>query len=308
MGGQRNLIILGIAVFVGLIAVFAANHYFSSIDERQAQIAEAQKLARIVVATQPLEFGTPLTAQNVKLQNWPANSVPQGAFTSIPAALANNRVALRPIVPGEPVLADKVSGKDGRATLAANLPVGMRAVSIPITEVSGVSGFALPGTTVDVLLTRKIPGDGSDEQDQMVDVIMENVQILAINQLADSKDGKPKPGKTATLQTDLYGAQRLTLAQRIGTLSLVLRNVENQQPAALTTVTRRDLPNPGIFRPARRSAAPSAAMQMPVPQFYAAAPAPRTAPAAAPIISGPAMSVYRGTERSDYEVSRAGKW
>ena len=157
---RRNLIIIGIAVFLGVIAVILANSYFSGVEERQEQIAEEQRLARIIVATQPMEFGEPLTTENIRLQNWPAQSVPEGAFLTVADALKDNRVALRPIVPGEPILASKVSGTDGRATLAALLPEGMRAVSIPINNVNGVAGFVLPGTTVDVLLVRQIEGGG----------------------------------------------------------------------------------------------------------------------------------------------------
>ena len=68
MGGQRNLIILAVAVLLGLFAVFIANSYFSGIEQREAQRAEAQKLARIVVATQPLAFGTPLTPDNLRME------------------------------------------------------------------------------------------------------------------------------------------------------------------------------------------------------------------------------------------------
>ena len=307
MGGQRNLVIIGVAVLLGLLAVFIANSYFGAVEKNQARVAQEQKLARIVVASQPLAFGTALTADNLRLQNWPAMAVPQGAFTSLAAALAHNRVALRPIVINEPVLADKVSGLDGRATLAANLPPGMRATTIPISNVSGVAGFALPGTTVDVILTRQIPGDGAQQQDQMSDVILENVHILAIDQLADEKTGEPKVGATATLQTDLYSAQKLALAQKIGTISLALRNVENQQPAALTTVTVRDLPGGGLYKRARSQ--PSAAIVY-QPRAYSGVP--MAAPMAAAIrsmspgITGPMLSVYRGVEKSDYQVGPLG--
>jgi pilus assembly protein CpaB len=299
MGGQRNLIIAAAAVVIGIFAVIIANSYFGAVEERQAQIAQEQKLARIVVASQPLAFGTKLTPDNLRLANWPANSVPVGAFTDVNQALANNRVALRPIVPGEPVLAGKVSGTDGRATLAANLEPGMRAVTIPITNVTGVAGFALPGLSVDVLLTRQMPGDGSRNEDQMSDVILPNVHILAIDQLADEQTGEPKVGGTATLETTLMDAQKLAIAQKIGTLSLALRNVQNQNPEALTTVTVRDLGGAGYYRPGR-------------PQ-QAAAPAPITiaraiaAPIAAAVRatvpaqrqSGSSVSVYRGTEKAE---------
>ena len=309
MGGQRNLIIVGVAVLLGLIAVFFANSYFSGIDQQQERIAQEQKLARIVVASQPLAFGTKLTTDNLRLQNFPAGSVPQGAFTSLESALANNRVALRPIVPGEPVLADKVSGLDGRATLAANLPAGMRATTIPISNVTGVAGFALPGTTVDVILTRQIPGDGAEQQDQMSDVIMENVQILAIDQLADEKTGEPKVGTTATLQTDLFGVQKLAIAQKMGTLSLALRNIENQEPAALTTVTARDLPGGRLYKRARNQTMAQASIPPILPQLFGALmpKAPVSAPGAVSIFpGGPIMSVYRGTERIDYPVGTLG--
>ena len=300
MGGQRNFIILGVAVLLGLFAVFVANSYFAGVEQRQEQIAAEQKLARIVVATQPLAFGTKLTADNIRLQNWPQNSVPQGAFRSVESAISNNRVALRPIVPGEPVLADKVSGRDGRATLAANLPEGMRATTIPITATTGVAGFVLPGMTVDVLLTRRIPG-GNDSQDQMVDVVMENVQVLAVDQMVDEKSGKPKTSRTATLQTDLYGAQKLTLAQKVGTLSLALRNVESQEPAAVTTVTARDLAGTGGYRIPRPQPAPRQVAAYTPPPAIAAA-----IRAVAPTPSGPSMAVYRGVEKADYEVGRLG--
>ena len=310
MGGQRNLVIIGVAVLLGLFAMYIANSYFSGVELNQARVAQEQKLARIVVASQPMAFGTKLTADNLRLQNWPASSVPQGAFASLDVALAHNRVALRPIVVGEPVLADKVSGLDGRATLAANLPAGMRATSIPITNVTGVAGFALPGTSVDVILTRQIPGDGAGQADQMSDVILENIHILAIDQLADEKTGEPKVGTTATLQTDLYGAQKLAIAQKIGTLSLALRNVENQEPGALTTVTVRDLPGGRLYK-AARSQPTAQALPAILPQLFGAllpkAPVGVKLPGAISIFpGGPIMSVYRGTEKADYPVTTLG--
>ena len=128
----RNWILLAIAGVIGIVAVIIANSWFSGLEQGQESALDAggQGSVDIVVAAQPLAFGTSLTDQNVRLTRWPAASVPQGAFRTIDQALANNRVAIRPIVPGEPVLADKVSGADGRATLSALLPPGMRAVSV----------------------------------------------------------------------------------------------------------------------------------------------------------------------------------
>lgn len=299
----RNLILLGIAIVLGIFAVILANSYFSGVEQRQAQVAEQQKLARIVVATQPLDFGGPLTTENVKMQNWPEQSVPQGAFFNVQDALKDNRVALRPIVPGEPILADKVSGTDGRATLAALLPDGMRAISIPVNAVNGVSGFVLPGTMVDVLLVRQIEGDGSTGQDQRADVLLRNVQVLAVDQLANDKQGDPKVSRTATLAVTPRDAQKLAVAGRLGTLQLTLRKVES---AAMTdgsdgrltrTLTSRQLGLPRIVIPGRGGGGTP-------PSALASIAPPATIRPFVP--TGPAMTVVRGTEPTSYQVGPLG--
>ena len=212
----RNFILVGAAVLLGIIAVIIANAYFSGVEEKQKAVAEQQRLVRIVVATQPLEFGAPLTEQNVRLQNFPVNSVPEGAFRSVPEVLKDNRVALRPIVPGEPILRSKVSGTDGRATLAALLPDGFRAITIPVNNINGVAGFVLPGMMVDVLLLRQIEGDGATQSDQRADLVMESAQVLAVDQLANDKEGKPKVSRTVTLAVTPQDASRLAIANLKG--------------------------------------------------------------------------------------------
>lgn len=307
----RNWIVVGIAVVLGLFAVYIANAYFSGVEKQNERIAEQQRLVRIAVAAQPLQFGTPLTDQNVRMQAWPAASVPEGAFRSLPEALKNKRVALRPIVPGEPVLASKVSGTDGRATLAALLPEGMRAMSIPVSAVTGVSGFVLPGTMVDVILTRQIAGEGATDEDVRSDIILENVQVLAVDQIADDKKGEPKVGKTATLAVNLTDAQRLAIAQRIGTLSLVLRKVESADATVsggearyARTVTNRQLGGPRLFIAERRG---RGSPQPAAPAFAAAAP--QAARAAMPAVyRGATVTVFRGVEPTTYPVGNHWGW
>jgi pilus assembly protein CpaB len=310
----RNLLIVGAAVFIGLLAVYLANTYFSGVEQRETQVAEQQRLDRIVVASQALEFGDPLTSTNLRLMNWPANSVPAGAFTSIEQATNGGRVALRPIVAGEPVLASKVSGTDGRATLAANLPRNMRAVAIPVNDVAGVGGFVRPGDVVDVLLTRQIPGEGSQTNDKMTTVVLENALVLGTDQVLDESDTEPKVGKTATLQTDIYGAQKLALAVQVGTLSLALRNVADQNVGETRPVIARDLGGAGLVVRGRGTGGggaqdPGSAIVNALlrAEGVVAGSQGGTAAATAPRRpTGPTMTVVRGTEGEAYEVERYG--
>ena len=287
----RNLIFAGVAALLGLLAVIAANAWFSGVEKQQLAEVQQQQQTRIVVAMQDLGFGSPLSGQNLKLANWPASSVPAGAFTTLEEATKGGRVALRPIVAGEPVLASKVSGTDGRASIAANLPAGKLAFAIPINDVSAVGGFVRPGDVVDVLLTRRIPGEGATDQDKMTDVVMEAVRVIGIDQVADEKKTDPAVGKTATLEVDTIGAQKLALARELGVLSLALRNVQNTTTAPWPTVVPRNLTNAGFAIPARRTGVGGGAMVAPSARMALAPVAPALpgmsgAMAAPPIMCG----------------------
>lgn len=284
----RNWIFLLVAAGLGLMAVVLANAYFSGIEEEQERLAKADDIARIVVATQPLEFGTAITTENTRMQNFPASSVPTGAFFSIEELVRDGQVAIRPIVPGEPILADKLNG---RAVLSANLPDGMRAVSFPVNATTQVSGFVRPADVVDILMTR------GEEEDRVVEVIMENVPVLAVDMVAADNATEPGVGGNVTVMVDQFDAQKITLARQMGALSLALRNVEFQDPGPGIAVTARDIGS-GYRAPIR------AAYAAPMPS---APSAPRAEAAAAPARpAGPSMKVVRGTETSDYSVDRLG--
>lgn len=309
---NRNWIMLAVAVAIGLFAVLIANAWFSGMEDKQDQSQQQQSLARIAVASQPLAFGDRLTDQNVRLQDWPAASVPEGAFRSLNEAMKNNRVAVRPLVPGEPVLASNVSGTDGRATLAAVLPSGMRAVSIAVDATSGVAGFVLPGTTVDVILTRKIPGAGATSEDLRADIILESVQVLAVDQSADDKKSEPKVSKNVTVAVLPRDAQRLAIAESMGTLSLALRKVEDAGAIeAASTVTSRTIGGPVMVIAGRSPAGAPQAGAYPAYLPATAARVPVTGGPLAPVMgaaSGPSMIVVRGTEVSSYPVTQSRGW
>ncbi|OAN56590.1 Flp pilus assembly protein CpaB [Sphingobium sp. TCM1] len=294
----RNIIVVAVAVSFGLGAVVLGNAYFSGYEKQQEKSAEAQRLVRLVVASQDLPFGAQLGPQNVRMVNWPAQSVPTGAFTDIEQLTKTKRVALRPVVAGEPLLASKISGSDGRATLSTTVPVGKLAYAIPINDVSGVGGFVRPGDVVDVLLTRPIPGDGAGANDKMTDVVVEAVPVLGIDQVADSSQTKAAIAKSATLQVDARQAQKLALSIQLGQLSLALRNVADAQQTAMPTVLPRHLSTTNIYMPRRTGGAtPPAASAMPA-LFRQMA----QRPAPAPRRAGPTMTVVRGSNPSDYEV------
>jgi pilus assembly protein CpaB len=184
-------------------------------------------------------------------------------------------------------------------SIAALLPEGMRATSVRINDVSGVAGFVQPNDSVDVLITRSVAG----RDDQVTDVLLQNVRVLAIGQDAKGADGKPQLAKTATLLVDQVGAQKLALAQQVGDISLVLRKPGEQDNPVVETVSLNDLRYNlyGGVRYPPQSAVGSYQPQPAPPPVRRAASAP-TAKSAKPRPRGTNIQVYRGMKSDSYTV------
>jgi pilus assembly protein CpaB len=241
---SSTIIMIAVAVVFGLLAVFVAQSWLNSQAEARLRSLEAQKVQpvsaqTIVVASRQLRFGNELSASVLREMPWPADAVPQGAFRSIPEVLtAGKRVVLTAIEANEPVLASKITGLGQRATLSATIGEGHKAVTIRVNDVDGVAGFVLPGDRVDVMLSRQL-----EKNSAINDVVLKNTRVLAVDQLADERSDKPSVAKAVTLEVDLAGAQKLSLASQVGTLSLALRKAGDQDSTASRPITLADLVN-----------------------------------------------------------------
>jgi pilus assembly protein CpaB len=225
-------------------AVYLVNQQLNTGPEKVAVAAEPPfEVANLVVAATDLEFGNRIDREHLRETPWPADSMPEGAFSTIDELLGDGseeRVALKPVIKGEPVLATKVSGFGGRATLSALLPDNKRAFSIRVNDVSGVGGFLLPGDRVDILLTRTL-GDRGGREDQVTDIILQNITVRGIDQIASEDQNKPVVVRTATVEVTPEEAQKLALATQVGKLSLALRNMKTAQEEKVGTIRVGDL-------------------------------------------------------------------
>ncbi len=238
----RPIITLAIGVVLAGAAVFFVSRALDGQRAQSDQVAQAPfPVTSIVVASTDLKFGSRIGAEHLKLVSWPKDSVPSGAFTSISDILGDrsqDRVAIRGIASGEPVVAAKVSGFGGRATMSTLIPEDKRAFAIQVNAVSGVAGFLLPGDRVDVLLTRQI-GQGSENQ--VTDVVLQDVMVRGVDQDANEAQSKPQVVRTVTVEVTPEQAQKLALAMRVGSLTLALRNMLAIDKADTRTIHVHDL-------------------------------------------------------------------
>lgn len=292
---RQTLIAIAAAVVLGLVAVYLANTYFNAAQRR----ADSSELTKVAVAAVPLSYGTEITREKVRFANYPKSSLPAGSYPDYATLFpkGQRRVALLPIMPNEPILADKISGSGRNASLAFLLPDGMRAASVRINDVSGVAGFIQPRDSVDVLITRSF-ANGNNTQ-QITDVLLQDVKVLAIGHQTRGANGQPIPARNATLEVDPLAAQKLALAQEIGSLGLVLRKPgQEQNMPYVETVSLNDL-RYGISR--NYPASVTVASTTPRPVVRPAAPR-RTAPPAPPKPSLNNIEVIRGTSGNEYKV------
>ncbi len=232
---------IAFAVVFGLLAVFIAQVWLNNQASMQAKNFEANKkqvaMQTVVVAKQPLRFGTELAASMLEEVPWPTASMPAGAFTKISDVLhGGRRVVLTAREPNDPVLSLKITGPGQRATLSALVKPGMKAVTIRVNDVEGVGGFVLPGDRVDIVLTRQI-----DKGSATTEVVLQNTKVLAVDQIADERAVKTAVAKSVTLEVSTVEAQKVWLASSVGNLSLLLRKAGDNAENRTRKITLNDL-------------------------------------------------------------------
>ncbi|WP_318011918.1 Flp pilus assembly protein CpaB [Mesorhizobium sp. AD1-1] len=238
----KAISMIGIAAVFGAISIFAADFWVKSqakADSEEktssipAPVVPKVEFKTIVVANAPLRYGMELDRAQLSEIPWSQESVPQGAFTTINALLADGtRVVLSPIEVNEPVLLTKLSGPNGRATLSNMMTPGMRAVTIRTDEIAGVGGFVTAGDRVDVVLTRDAGeiqevaknAQGAAGSTITSEIVVADAKVLSVGQGADERQTTPQISNSVTIEVTTDGAQKVALARTVGTLSLSLRS------------------------------------------------------------------------------------
>jgi len=231
------VLIVGVALAGG--AIYVTSKYF---DEYEARLADQNKdVKKILVAKVDMPYGTALRgSEHLEYRSYPIDLVPEGAFEKYEDLVAGEhgqspRVT-RDVDAGLPVLKTMLSGFGGPERMSFKLADGKRAFSIKINAVSGVSGFIAPGDRVDVMLTRRA-GDALESS-----IIMQNMLVIALDQKTASDTNAARVASTATVEVTPEEAQKLSVAQQLGALSLTLRGLEEDAQISDTgTIDAKDV-------------------------------------------------------------------
>jgi len=165
-----GIIIIGLALVLSGVVYFVVPKLMRS-PAPQAQQAQAAQLAakEVLVAAHTLPAGQVLKAEDMRWQKWPEQGLDPNYLVHEKGADPKNEVGmivLHGIETGEPILSARLLKAGDTSFMAAELPPGMRAISIKIDGISATSGFILPGDYVDVLLSEHYTVKSNPQQSQ----------------------------------------------------------------------------------------------------------------------------------------------
>ncbi|MBO9624085.1 MAG: Flp pilus assembly protein CpaB [Sphingomonas sp.] len=235
----RKLILLVGALLVAAVTAFMARSLMTGSAAPTAGAAPAatpENSTEVMVATRALPVGTILDAQAVKFVAWPKELI-EGAYyvkgEADPTKLQGTVVRFA-IPAGQPITQGALVKPGDRGFLAAALGPGMRAITVPVSAQSAVAGFVFPGDRIDLMLTQTVSGGGDGPPLKAAETILRNLRVLATDQRTDKKTDDQgntvvDTYSTVTLEVTPKIAEKISVAQTVGSLSLSLRSIADNQ-------------------------------------------------------------------------------
>ena len=224
---RKKLVLLLAALVIAAGTAFIARSMFVGSSAPQASAAAPAEPTgpRVLVANRSLPVGTIITQDAIGFQAWPTELVRDAYYIDGEADVTQllGTVVRYPITAGEPVTQGGLVAPGDRGFLAAALGPGMRAVTVPVNANTAVAGFVFPGDRIDLMMTHDAGGLKATE------TILRNLRVLATDQSTSQAtvDGQTavRTFSTVTLEVTPKIAEKIAVAQTVGTLSLSLRSI-----------------------------------------------------------------------------------
>ena len=218
---RRFLTVLGVSLLFAL--VISSVFYQMTARAGSPKKTETTDLRDIVVAARPLSVGTTVKPADIKLGKMPTSAFPKGAFSKPEEVI--DRPLVSNILMDEPILEGRLAARGSGLGLAPTIPVGMRAVTVRVNDVTGIAGFVLPGMRVDVLVT----GHPPNTEGSITATALQNMLVLSAGTVMQpDARGQAMPSANVTLLATPEQAETLTLANADTRIQLVLRNGSDQ--------------------------------------------------------------------------------
>jgi pilus assembly protein CpaB len=189
--------------------------------------------AKVTVAAMDIPQWQEVETAKLKEIDWPKDAVTADMITE--TAQAAGKVAVENIYAGEPLNLRRVLDPKQGGVFSLRIPESKRAFTVRVDDVSGVGGFLLPDSRVDVLASRKNLVTGEVAR---TETIVQNIKVLAIDQEMAKDRSKPIVVRSVTLEMTPKEAEAVFRAVDGGTIQFALRN-----PTDATVFGKPDIPS-----------------------------------------------------------------
>ena len=203
-----------------------------------AATAQAPVTRTVLVAARSVTAGSLLKPEDLAAKQFPVSASgltdTNGDTPDIRRSLVGAMVR-RSLAQGDLVHNSDVMRPGDHGFLAAVLAPGMRAVTIAVDDTSGSAGLIWPGDRVDLILTENISGQNlMPGHSVAAETVLSNARVIAIDQqlIQGAVSAPDKLAKTVTLEVTGDQAERVSVAVRLGRLSLAVRSAESSKVAA----------------------------------------------------------------------------
>jgi pilus assembly protein CpaB len=225
---KNNLVtLLGIAL---VVAIVSTGIFYGLFVNRLSSNSGSGKT--LVVAAKPLKAGSVLTTEDLKTIPWPADQLPKGAYGAVSEVVG--KTAFDSLGEEEPILESRLATAQRAGNTA--IPKGMRAVSVHVSDSTGVLALLREGHRVDVQVVRR-PSATTE-----VRTALQNLQVLSVTpQPEQTSQGHSLP--VVTLLAKPSEADMLAAADAGARVRLTLRNpldpeTKSRPPLSLDAVMR----------------------------------------------------------------------
>jgi pilus assembly protein CpaB len=231
--------VLLLAILIGALSAAMVYRY---LRDQQTALEAARNAAvgttvDVAVARDPIPIGSRIEPQQLKLVRWPVDAEPDGAVHD-PARIIG-RIARISLDKHQPVIESHLVA-EGTSLHPLLIADGLRAMSVKVDEVPGVSGFITAICRVDVLVSGYIV-DGGSNREQRSKLVLQNISVVATGTSIEQRDDKPVEVPTVTLLVTPEDAERLTLAARQEPVRLALRGYRDEEDVTTPGVSTRQL-------------------------------------------------------------------
>lgn len=233
---NKNWFILLAALGVGGLAAMSTKNYIAQKIESIEAKDKDKAMVKVVVAKQDLDKGSVLSGENMATRDIPKEWVHSDAITPDQFNRADGARLALPANAGEPVLWAQVENEKA-GSFSTKLDIGRRAVTLPVDEISSISGMLAPDDLIDIIVSVQ------KDSRSYTFTLLQSMRVLATGTKVSQTDeeGKPSTFTTVTLDTSPEDAKKLIAAREVGRITALLRSPTDAASVSLSRAEANDL-------------------------------------------------------------------